>query len=945
MLNSKLLLSVFSLLLLIAQPSRAAPVNILPLGNSITSGTGFLNPTTIPSYRNELADLLTSGGYDFDYVGTEGTDPLLHEGVSGIRADEILNGSATVDPLATKLTNYDIDIVLLHSGTNDILQNDVDDHQTLADIEGIISALQAKNTNVTVYVAKIIPINDPDESTGLNALLTPAWAATLEANVPTSTIKIVDQHTGITAVDLNADLIHPNQTGEDKMAQKWFDAISADFTAPTDLPVTTGLTLHLDASDSSTITTGSVFTWNDKSGQENHVTQVSGTTAPAVLTGALNGKDVLDFDNSRLETPDDTQITADSSYTKFVVFKYDTAGSNNLISSESSTALWAGSGSKIQIVHISDSTASFLTLNDTDLTNYHIASARYGNPDGLENVLSLDRGAFTDTDTAVHPHIASITNIGAFGSFANTDLDGKIAEAIIYDRALTDAEIDQVETYLNDKWFTLPGIDQTITFAPPANKIFGDLPFTVSATTTATGLTVAIASDTTAVCTIDAANQVTILTGGTCTLTASQAGDTSYNAATPVSKNITVAAIDQTITFTPPTDKVFGDAPFTVTATTTATGLTVAIASDTTAVCTIDAANQVTILTGGTCTLTASQVGDASYNAAIPVSTDITFNKATQTIGAITPTTAVTFGDADFTVSATATSGLAVSFGSTTTAVCTVTPVGVVTITGAGTCSLTADQAGNSNYNAATQVTADITVNQVTQTIGAITPTTAVTFDDADFTVSATATSGLAVSFGSTTPAVCTVTSAGVVTITGAGTCSLTADQAGDSNYNAATQVTANITVYPPANNVVMRAELSKAILQAKYGNGFVPDTATGFIYTDVQLGDFNADWIEKLTADGISEGCLTNNYCPNMVVTKEQLAKILLKAKHGSEFVPPVASGNLFTDVTSGSFAVDWIEELFNQGISQGCDADNFCPKEAVTVETLVTMLDKTFP
>ena len=91
----------------------------------------------------------------------------------------------------------------------------------------------------------------------------------------------------------------------------------------------------------------------------------------------------------------------------------------------------------------------------------------------------------------------------------------------------------------------------------------------------------------------------------------------------------------------------------------------------------------------------------------------VTFIPKNQTIGAITPTMSVTFGDADFMVSATATSGLAVTFGSTSPAVCTASPTGVVTLTGTGICKLTADQVGNSNYNAATpQVTASITVNQ-----------------------------------------------------------------------------------------------------------------------------------------------------------------------------------------------------------------------------------------
>ncbi len=57
------------------------------------------------------------------------------------------------------------------------------------------------------------------------------------------------------------------------------------------------------------------------------------------------------------------------------------------------------------------------------------------------------------------------------------------------------------------------------------------------------------------------------------------------------------------------------------------------------------------------------------------------------------------------------------------------------------------------------------------------------------FTLSATASSGLTVAFGSATPSVCTV-SGNIVTILGAGTCSITASQAGNANYAAAAAVT-----------------------------------------------------------------------------------------------------------------------------------------------------------
>jgi hypothetical protein len=103
-----------------------------------------------------------------------------------------------------------------------------------------------------------------------------------------------------------------------------------------------------------------------------------------------------------------------------------------------------------------------------------------------------------------------------------------------------------------------------------------------------------------------------------------------------------------------------------------------------------------------------------------------------------------TFGDADFGVSATASSTLAVSF--TASGNCTLIGGATVHITGAGSCTITAKQAGDPNYNAAPDVPQSFTIAKADQTItfGALGNKT---FGDADFGVGATASSTLAVSF------------------------------------------------------------------------------------------------------------------------------------------------------------------------------------------------------
>jgi hypothetical protein len=152
-----------------------------------------------------------------------------------------------------------------------------------------------------------------------------------------------------------------------------------------------------------------------------------------------------------------------------------------------------------------------------------------------------------------------------------------------------------------------------------------------------------------------------------------------------------------------------------------------------------------------------------------------------------------TWGDPDFDVSASATSGLTVTF--TAGGVCTVTGT-TVHITGAGSCTITAQQAGDGNYNAAPDVPRSFTVNKADQTIS-FAPLADKTWGDPDFTVSATSSSGLAVSFSATGG--CTV-SGTTVHLTAVGGCTITASQGGNANYNPAPDKSRTFFVFYPWN-------------------------------------------------------------------------------------------------------------------------------------------------
>jgi hypothetical protein len=200
---------------------------------------------------------------------------------------------------------------------------------------------------------------------------------------------------------------------------------------------------------------------------------------------------------------------------------------------------------------------------------------------------------------------------------------------------------------------------------------------------------------------------LTITGAGTVVVKATQEGSENYNAA-EVIKEFSIAKAAQTISFTPPSGKTFGDAMFDLTATGGASGnpVTFAITSGPATITN----NTVTITGAGTIVVKASQAGNDNYEAA-EVSKEMAVAKATQAI-VFTSLPVRTFGDAAFTVSATG--GLSgnpivfsVASGPATLAGST------VTLTGPGPVTINAWQAENNNYTAANDVEQTFCVNPV----------------------------------------------------------------------------------------------------------------------------------------------------------------------------------------------------------------------------------------
>lgn len=100
--------------------------------------------------------------------------------------------------------------------------------------------------------------------------------------------------------------------------------------------------------------------------------------------------------------------------------------------------------------------------------------------------------------------------------------------------------------------------NQTLTFAATASKIYGDVDFTAGATSDNAGLPITYVSSDPTVATVTSSGTVHIVKAGTTTITASQAGNGTYNAATDKQQVLTISPKPITVTATAKT-KVYGD--------------------------------------------------------------------------------------------------------------------------------------------------------------------------------------------------------------------------------------------------------------------------------------------------------------------------------------------------------------------------------------------------
>jgi hypothetical protein len=355
---------------------------------------------------------------------------------------------------------------------------------------------------------------------------------------------------------------------------------------------------------------------------------------------------------------------------------------------------------------------------------------------------------------------------------------------------------------------------QAITFTtpPPASAAY-NTSFTVAATGGASGNAVTFTSA--GSCSNNGATYTMISSTGTCSVIASQAGNTNYAGAPTVT--VTVATSGPAIAVSPSSINFGAVTLGSITAgavTVSNTGSSAATVS-TPLISLLRAGNldefvvvnlcPSSLAAGKSCTIEILFAAGAYYSAPQTAILEVMDNapgspqpialSATvlepQTITFSTNPPASAVYNSRFTVAASASSGLAVTYSSS--GACTNSGATYTMASGAGTCSVIANQAGNSSYAPAAQVTKTVSATPAAQAISFTTSPPSSAAYKTSFTVAATGgASGNAVTF--TSSGACSNSGATYTMTSGTGTCSVIANQAGNSNYSAAAPVTKSVT-------------------------------------------------------------------------------------------------------------------------------------------------------
>jgi len=180
------------------------------------------------------------GTYDQDNQGYSSS--LLTEVVAGITTARTCQPTCpSLNTFQTAFTTTMPDVVLIHYGTNDVW-NAKPTSQIIGAYSTFIDTMRGVNPNAVLLVAQIIPMNVtnttcancscPGCATAIPAFNSALVTLAASKSTDASPVIVVDQYTGFDAVQDTRDGVHPNNQGSQKMADRWYAALTSNFLIP-----------------------------------------------------------------------------------------------------------------------------------------------------------------------------------------------------------------------------------------------------------------------------------------------------------------------------------------------------------------------------------------------------------------------------------------------------------------------------------------------------------------------------------------------------------------------------------------------------------------------------------------------------------------------------------------------------------------------------------------
>ena len=214
---------------------------------------------------------------------------------------------------------------------------------------------------------------------------------------------------------------------------------------------------------------------------------------------------------------------------------------------------------------------------------------------------------------------------------------------------------------------------------------------------------------------------------------------------------------------------------------------------------------------------------------------------------------AKTYDDGSFMLTATGGGSSApITYSSSNAAVATISGV-IVTITGVGATNITANQAGDASYDAATPVTRTLTVNAAPATVSiAFDPLPAVTYGAADITPVASSANANPITYASSNVSVATIIN-GKIHITGVGSTVITASQAAtDANHQAPAEVSQTLIVKPLTISTLATLTISAGSLSPAFSSGTTSyNIAVTNAITGIAITPTASDATESIKVNG----------------------------------------------------------------------------------------------